>query len=91
MTLINANELSHKLSDPRWLVVDCRFTLADAGKGRQEYLEAHIPGAVYAHLDEDLSARNSAEALSGGRHPLPLPELAANLWGAWGLGRVCRW
>ncbi len=87
MTLITANELSHKLSDPGWLVVDCRFTLADPGKGRQEYLEAHIPGAVYAHLDEDLSARNSAEALSGGRHPLPLPEPAAESLGRLGIGQ----
>jgi len=87
MTLITASELSHKLSDPGWLVVDCRFTLADPVKSRQEYLEAHIPGAVYAHLDEDLTARDASQSLSGGRHPLPLPELAAESLGRLGIGQ----
>lgn len=87
MTLITTSELSQKISDPGWLVVDCRFYLANPGKGRQEYLEAHIPGAVYAHLDEDLTARDGTQSLSGGRHPLPLPELAAESLGRLGIGR----
>ena len=87
MTLITASELSCKLTDPGWLVVDCRFYLAEPGKGRQEYLEAHIPGAVYAHLDEDLTAPNRAQSLSGGRHPLPLPEPAAESLGRLGIGQ----
>jgi len=50
------------------LVVDCRFDLSNTGSGYRDYLEAHIPGAVYAHLDDDLSSPVTA---SSGRHPLP--------------------
>ena len=87
MTLITVRELLKKLNDPGWLVVDCRFYLAEPGKGRQEYREAHIPGAVYAHLDEDLTAPDAAQSLSGGRHPLPLPELAAESLGRLGISQ----
>ena len=85
-TLITASELYHNLSNPGWLVVDCRFTLADPDKGRQDYLQAHIPGAVYAHLDRDLTAPDPALAVCGGRHPLPVPELAAQSLGRLGIG-----
>jgi thiosulfate/3-mercaptopyruvate sulfurtransferase len=50
----------------RWL--DCRFDLKDAQAGEGRYLEGHIPGAVYAHLDKQLSGLKSSSA---GRHPLP--------------------
>ena len=68
-TLISTTELADHLSDPEWAIVDCRFTLADPAAGRGRYLAGHIPGAVYAHLDEDLSG----PIVRGktGRHPLP--------------------
>lgn len=50
------------------ILVDCRFDLGDTGAGYRDYLEAHIPGAVYAHLDNDLSGPVTADS---GRHPLP--------------------
>ena len=53
------------------LVADCRFALADPGAGEAAYREAHIPGAVYLHLERDLSAPAGP---TGGRHPLPSPE-----------------
>ena len=57
------------------LVVDCRFSLADPGQGRREYETDHVPGAVYAHLDDDLSG----PIIPGvtGRHPLPDPASLA--------------
>ena len=63
------------------LVVDCRFALSDPAKGGRDFLEAHIPGAVYASLDRDLSDL-SKKGL--GRHPLPdAPAFASSLsrWG----------
>ena len=54
--LVTARELAAHLEDPDWRIVDCRFELLDPGKGRADYLAGHIPGAVYAHLDEDLAA-----------------------------------
>lgn len=49
-------------------VVDCRFALANPDKGKTDYDQGHIPGAVYFDLEKDLSAPVSAH---GGRHPLP--------------------
>ena len=53
---------------PEWRVFDCRHDLAKPDAGEQQYQEAHIPGALFAHLDRDLSAQKSG---SNGRHPLP--------------------
>ena len=51
-------------------VVDCRFELADSEAGARAYRAGHIPGAVYANLDRDLSDL-SRKAQGLGRHPLP--------------------
>lgn len=64
--LIDVTSLQQELD--RVLVIDCRFTLGDATAGYQDYLAGHVPGAVYASLDADLSDL-SREGL--GRHPLP--------------------
>lgn len=69
---------------PRWAIVDCRFDLTRPAWGEAAYAQGHIPGAVYANLDRDLSG--PVEARSG-RHPLPpLEKLAATL-GALGIDR----
>ena len=72
-TLISTDELAELLAEPAFAVavVDCRFMLDDVAWGRREYLKAHIPGAVYADLDHDLS---SAKTGTNGRHPLPSPD-----------------
>ncbi len=76
--LVDASELKLHLEDKNWAVVDCRFSLDDTGRGRRDYLKAHIPGAVYAHLDEDLSGKKIPGKT--GRHPLPeIKSLAAAL------------
>lgn len=64
-------------------MVDCRFTLTDGEAGRQAYLKGHIPGARYAHLDEDLSAPVGAMT---GRHPLPDAAALAEKLCQWGIG-----
>ncbi len=82
-TLISPADLHSHLNDPNWVIVDCRFWLDDTEKGRRDYLEAHIPGALYAHVDEDLSA----PVVPGetGRHPLPpVDDFSAKL-GSWGI------
>jgi len=83
-SLIRADELAQHLFDPDWIIVDCRFSLANLERGRLNYLKAHIPGAIYAHLDEDLSA----PIIPGktGRHPLPSAEEAARRFGQMGVG-----
>ena len=54
-TLIEPAELAAHLTDADWAVVDCRFDLADTSWGERAYGAGHIPGALYAHLDRDLS------------------------------------
>ena len=67
-TLIDAQILSTRIRTGDVLVVDCRFELADPAAGARAYAQGHIPGAVYASLDHDLSDL-SKQGLS--RHPLP--------------------
>jgi thiosulfate/3-mercaptopyruvate sulfurtransferase len=80
--LIAPRDLHTHLDDPRWRIVDCRFELAQPEQGREDYLSAHIPGAVYAHLDRDLAAPVTP---SSGRHPLPQPAAFAATLGRWGI------
>jgi thiosulfate/3-mercaptopyruvate sulfurtransferase len=82
-TLISASELVQKLAAPDWAIIDCRFSLADSERGRRDYLQAHIPGAIYAHLNEDLSGE--IRAGKTGRHPLPAIETFAQVLSRWGI------
>jgi thiosulfate/3-mercaptopyruvate sulfurtransferase len=86
-TLIDCATLRGALGHPDWIVVDCRFDLADTGAGRRAYLEAHIPGARYADLDADLSGPKAA---GGGRHPLPAAEQMRAVFGRLGIDRAAQ-
>lgn len=81
-TIITVETLHAHLNDPDWVIVDCRFQLADVDWGRGAYEAAHVPNAVYAHLDEDLS---SAPVTDNGRHPLPSPEALRGTFGKLGI------
>ncbi|MGE0460266.1 MAG: sulfurtransferase [Vicinamibacterales bacterium] len=81
-TLIRPADLSPHLADPRWVVVDCRFDLANPAWGEEQYVAGHIPGARYAHLDRDLSGTKTG---TNGRHPLPTVEQMAATFGALGI------
>ncbi|THH37656.1 sulfurtransferase [Neolewinella litorea] len=80
--IISAEELSSLLADNP-LVLDCRFDLMAPDAGRQQYLESHIPGARYLHLNEDLSG--TVVPGKTGRHPLPDRHDFARLMGSLGL------
>lgn len=66
--LVSPHELMELIDGGECVTVDCRFDLNNTGQGRKDWLEGHIPGAFYAHLDEDLSGRIEPHT---GRHPLP--------------------
>jgi thiosulfate/3-mercaptopyruvate sulfurtransferase len=83
-TLVNTETLSRHLDDPRWVVVDCRFVLTDPDAGQRAYAAGHIPGARYAHLDNDLS---SPVTPASGRHPLPYPHVLAEKLGRRGIDK----
>ncbi len=84
-TIISNTELSKHLQNPDWAIIDCRFALSEPEKGRQGYLQGHIPGAVYAHLNDDLSS----PIIPGktGRHPLPSIEKATERFSTWGIDK----
>ncbi|HEY0201316.1 MAG TPA: sulfurtransferase, partial [Burkholderiaceae bacterium] len=64
--LISAPELQALLrSGQPCMVFDCSFDLAQPESGEQQYRAVHIPGAFYAHLDRNLSARHGAPGASG--------------------------
>ena len=92
-TLISPAQLAalqasgHAAGGKPCMVFDCSFDLGKPSIGRQQYEQAHIPGAVFADLDQDLSAKHGMpsrdgsvavsqadQPASGGRHPLPSRE-----------------
>jgi thiosulfate/3-mercaptopyruvate sulfurtransferase len=81
-TLIDVSTLAGQLEDLSWVLVDCRFNLMDTSAGGKAYEQAHIPGAVYAHLDQDLSGPPVTDK---GRHPLPTPAALTHLFGRLGI------
>lgn len=84
--LIEARELA-ALSPESVLIVDCRFALADPAQGERDFLDAHIPDAVYANLDRDLSDLSKPHL---GRHPLPEESALAATLARWGWMRIRR-
>jgi thiosulfate/3-mercaptopyruvate sulfurtransferase len=81
-TLISAEILYQHLNDPNWIIIDCRFSLADTDAGFSAYRHGHIPNARYAHLNNDLSSRITDFT---GRHPLPNMKELINKLGDWGI------
>lgn len=69
-TLISVSDLAAHVRDPKWVICDCRHDLASYEAGRRAYAAAHLPGARFLHLDEDLSGPKTG---LNGRHPLPHP------------------
>ena len=84
-TLISTQDLASNIQNKQFVIVDCRFDLANTSYGEAAYKEGHIPGAIYAHLDRDLSGA----IISGktGRHPLPSVTDLAALFSTWGIDK----
>jgi len=66
--LVSAAQLNELIENRECITVDCRYDFTNAGKARADWLAGHIPGAHYAHLDEDLASPIEPHT---GRHPLP--------------------
>ena len=81
-TILSTTELAELLGRPSLVVVDVRSSLADADYGRNAYAAGHIPGAVYADLNRDLSDPPGG---GRGRHPLPDVETIATTLGRLGI------
>ncbi len=85
-TLISAADLAAYIDDAGWVIVDCRHDLVNLALGREAYAAGHLPHAVFADMESELSgARRGEDGAFRGRHPLPDKEaLAATLRG-WGV------
>lgn len=81
-TIISTQDLADHIRDTDWVIIDCRFDLTKPNWGHANYLETHIPGAVYAHLDDQLASPVTPES---GRHPLPDPAKLAQQFSDWGI------
>jgi thiosulfate/3-mercaptopyruvate sulfurtransferase len=86
-TLITAADLLRDLAGAHPpVLLDCSFDLADTAAGRRAWTEAHLPGAFYLHLDDDLSGpKQGADGRFRGRHPLPDRAVLAARLGALGI------
>lgn len=81
-TLMPPAELARRLGDRDLAILDCRHDLTLPDWGAQAYREAHIPGALFAHLDRDLSGPVTPAT---GRHPLPSIEQFTETLSRWGI------
>jgi thiosulfate/3-mercaptopyruvate sulfurtransferase len=81
-TVVDADTLRANLTNSTWRVIDCRHDLLQPQAGERAYASGHIAGAVFAHLDRDLSGAKSARS---GRHPLPDPQQLVECFRRWGI------
>ena len=83
-TLVSVDDLRGVIGDPHVVIFDARFSLDDEQWGERDYLEGHIPGALYA----DTATHLAGEIIPGvtGRRPFPQPDDFARQLGAWGIG-----
>ena len=84
--LVTTEWLARHLDDPRLRIVDVRWYLDPARRGRDAYAAGHIPGAVFLDVDADLSAPGGGRGLPAGRHPWPAPEQVSRVIGGAGIG-----
>jgi thiosulfate/3-mercaptopyruvate sulfurtransferase len=86
-TVIDLNVLKDHCNDPDWVIIDCRYDLADKNAGKNAYMESHILGAIYADLHDDLSG---PPVTNKGRHPLPTPDALNRIFSRLGIVSECQ-
>jgi thiosulfate/3-mercaptopyruvate sulfurtransferase len=85
-TLISAADLAAHVDDPSWLIVDCRHDLMNLAAGREGYASGHLPNAVFADMETELSGeKRGADGVFRGRHPLPSRAALVETLRGWGV------
>jgi thiosulfate/3-mercaptopyruvate sulfurtransferase len=83
--LITADELAPLIAAQTVRIIDCRWYLGEPEEGYRAFADGHIPNALYASLDTDLSGQDGQ-----GRHPLPSPEIFARTLERFGISASTR-
>jgi thiosulfate/3-mercaptopyruvate sulfurtransferase len=81
-TLVSVEQLHAHLNDARWCIVDVRHDLFDADAGIRAYQAGHIPNAIFAGIDTQLSGKKTG---FNGRHPLPPRDELVETFRSWGI------
>jgi thiosulfate/3-mercaptopyruvate sulfurtransferase len=81
-TLVDVESLAAVLGSEELRIIDARFALMDPHAGRLAYVASHLPGAVHADLNLDLS---DLSRKGEGRHPLPDESAFVRSLGEWGV------
>lgn len=81
-TFIDPINLGKIMGNLNLVIIDCRFDLLNPDWGHQDYMKNHIPNALYADLEMDLSGKITEET---GRHPLPEPGKFIETCSNWGI------
>ena len=81
-SVVDADTLCTNLANPSWRLIDCRHDLLRPEAGQEAYRVGHLRGAVFAHLDRDLSGPHNGK---NGRHPLPSSEQVVDRFRLWGI------
>jgi thiosulfate/3-mercaptopyruvate sulfurtransferase len=85
-TLISAADLAAHVDNPRWVIVDCRHDLVNLAAGREGYAGGHLPNAVFADMETELSGeKRGADGVFRGRHPLPSRAALIGMLRGWGV------
>lgn len=85
--LVSVTELAELMQDDAVRIIDVRWRLSVPGgrtqpDGREEYLHGHVPGAVFADLEKELTRHGRSDE---GRHPLPSTAQVQSSARRWGL------
>ena len=88
--LVSTEWLSEHLAAPDLRIVDVRWYLDPARKGREAYRAGHIPGALFLDIDGDLAAPGGMRGGPLGRHPWPPPEQVERVMSAAGIDERTR-
>ncbi len=79
---IEPEQLFANLENKEFVIIDCRFDLSDPDWGYADFQSSHIPNAIYADLNKDLSSPITEFT---GRHPLPEPVKFIEKCSNWGI------
>ena len=81
-TLVDAPTLAAAIAAESLVLIDCRAQLADPSAGARLHAQGHLPGAIHADLERDLSDMTRS---GQGRHPWPRTDAFARTLGRWGV------